>query len=65
MKIFESGFKIYTKQDLQQLTFLKNVEKKYRLKRKIGKGLYSDKGRQLIINRHKERGLEKESSFDF
>ena len=65
MKIFESGFKIYTKQDLQQLTFLKNVEKKYRLKRKIGKGLYSDKGRQLIITRHKERGLEKESSFDF
>jgi hypothetical protein len=65
MKIFESGFKIYTKQDLQQLTFLKNVEKKYRLKRKIGKGLYSDKGRQLIINRHKERDQEKESSFDF
>ncbi len=65
MKIFESGFKIYTRQDLQQLTFLKNDEKKYRLKRKIRKGLYSDKGRRLIINRRKERTLEKESSFDF
>ena len=65
MKIFESGFKIYTKQDLQQLTFLKNDEKKYRLKRKISKRLYSDKGRRLIINRRKELVLEKESSFDF
>jgi len=65
MKIFESGFKIYTRQDLQQLTFLKNDEKKYRLKRKIRKELYSDKGRLLIINRRKERTLEKESSFDF
>ena len=44
---------------------LKNDEKKYRLKRKIRKELYTDKGRRLIMNRLKERTLEKESSFDF
>lgn len=64
MKIFESDFTIYTKQDLQQLTFMKNVGEKYRLKRKISKSLYSDEGRQLIVHRLKERGFENKSSIE-
>lgn len=51
LNIFESDFQIYTKQDLQQLAFLVEDDKKYRLKRKVQKRLYTEKGRKLLQDR--------------
>jgi len=48
LKMFESDFQIYTKEDLQQLAFMVDEDKKYRLKRKISKNLYSEKGRRVL-----------------
>lgn len=53
LKIFESEFKLCTKQDLQQLTFLAKKDGKYNLKRKISKKLYTEKGRRLLRDRRK------------
>jgi len=51
LRIFESGFKLYTKQDLQQLAFMADDDKKYYLKRNLRKNLYTEKGRQLLQDR--------------
>lgn len=48
LKMFESDFQIYTKEDLQQLAFMADEDNKYRLKRAIRKDLYTEKGRQLL-----------------
>jgi len=51
LKMFESDFQIYTKEDLQQLAFLADEDNKYHLKRAIRKNLYSEKGRRLLQDR--------------
>jgi len=51
LKMFESDFQIYTKEDLQQLAFLSDDDNKFRLKRKIRKNLYTDEGRRLLQSR--------------
>jgi serine/threonine protein kinase len=48
LKMFESDFQIYTKEDLQQLAFMADENNKYHLKRKIQKELYTEKGRKLL-----------------
>ncbi len=48
LKIFESQFQLYTEQDLQQLTFLADENKKYRIRRRIDKSLYTSNGRKLL-----------------
>lgn len=48
LKMFESDFQIYTKEDLQQLAFMADEDNKYHLKRAIRKDLYTDKGRKLL-----------------
>jgi serine/threonine protein kinase len=51
LKIFGSQFQLYTEQDLQQLTFLADENKKYRIRRKIDKSLYTSNGRNLLKQR--------------
>jgi len=51
LKMFESDFQIYTKEDLQQLAFLADEDNKYRLKRAIRKNLYTEKGCKLLEDR--------------
>jgi serine/threonine protein kinase len=51
LKIFESDFQLYTKQDLQQLAFLAGDDDKYYLKRNIRKSLYTDEGRRILQSR--------------
>ena len=51
LKMFESDFQIYTKEDLQQLAFMADEDNKYRLKRKISKNLYTEKGRKFLQTR--------------
>jgi len=48
LKMFESDFEIYTKEDLQQLAFMADEDNKYHLKRTIRKDLYTEKGRKLL-----------------
>ncbi len=65
MRILETDFKTQTEQELQQLTFLADIDKKYQLKRKIGEKLYTVEGRQLLRNRLKEKDIENWSTFIF
>lgn len=51
LKMFESDFQLYTKEDLQQLAFLADKDNVYQLKRKIRKSLYTDEGRRLLQSR--------------
>ncbi len=51
LKMFESDFQIYTKEELQQLAFMADEDDKYHLKRAIRKDLYTEKGRQLLQTR--------------
>ena len=48
LKMFESDFQLYTREDLQQLAFMADENKKYRLKRAIRKSLYTERGRRLL-----------------
>ncbi|MFH2218066.1 MAG: serine/threonine-protein kinase [Pseudomonadota bacterium] len=51
LKMFESDFQIYTKEDLQQLAFMADDDNTYQLKRKIRKSLYTDEGFRLLQSR--------------
>lgn len=51
LKMFESDFQIYTKEDLQQLAFMADDDNTYQLKRKIRKSLYTDEGHRLLQSR--------------
>ncbi|MBW1841906.1 MAG: hypothetical protein JRI75_08955, partial [Deltaproteobacteria bacterium] len=51
LKMFESDFQIYTREDLQQLAFMADDDNKFQLKRKIRKSLYTDEGRRLLQKR--------------
>jgi serine/threonine protein kinase len=51
LKMFESDFQIYTKEDLQQLAFMADDDNTYQLKRKIQKSLFTDEGRRLLQSR--------------
>ena len=58
LKIFESDFQDYTRQDLAQLTFMAGNDKKIHIRRKPIRGLYTDKGRSLLKRR---REMQKEN----
>jgi len=51
LKMFESDFQLYTKEDLRQLAFMADADNRYHLKRGIRKNLYTEKGRRLLEER--------------
>ena len=55
LKMFESDFQIYTKEDLQQLAFMADADNQYHLKRTIRKNLYTEQGRELLRSRRSHR----------
>ena len=59
LKMFQSEFQLYTRQDLRQLTFLADEQRKYHIRRKIKKTLYTDKGRELLKRRRSNNENER------
>lgn len=51
LKMFESDFQLYTREELRQLAFMADDDNMYHIKRGIRRHLYTEKGRRLLKDR--------------
>ena len=64
LKIFESEFHDYTKQDLSQLSFMATPDRKIHIRRKLNRALYTTAGTRMLHDRRSNNNPKKQETSD-